>query len=76
MNRHDTDPVSLAFGLIFAAFVGWWLLLRWVTVAAPGPGWFAAAALLIFGALGILTTAGPWRHRKVNDPKQNQDDRP
>jgi hypothetical protein len=68
MNRHGTDGVSLAFGLVFATFVGWWLLLRLVTVAAPGAGWVVAAALLVFGALGVVTTLASWRNRKAADP--------
>ena len=67
MNRHGTDGVSLAFGLIFAAFVAWWLLFRLVTVAAPGAGWVLAAALLVFGALGVVTTLTSWRNRKPDD---------
>jgi hypothetical protein len=67
MNRHDTDAVSLVFGVIFAAFVGWWLLLRWVTVDEPGPGWFLAGALLVLGALGILSTVRSARSRKPVD---------
>lgn len=64
MNRHDTDTVSLVFGLIFAGFVGWWLVLQLVTTAAPGPGWFLAVALLVFGALGVASTVRSWRSRR------------
>ena len=56
MNKHDTDAVSLTFGLVFLALVGWWLLVRWVTVEPPGFGWFAAAALILVGATGMLAT--------------------
>jgi len=74
MNRHDTDAVSLAFGLVFAALVGWWLLLRWITITPPAPGWFVAVALLVFGALGIVVTAvGSWRHRNAIDSTDHPD---
>jgi hypothetical protein len=63
MKRHDTDVVSLVFGIIFAAVTGWWLLLRWMGTAAPRGGWFVAAALLVFGALGIITTLNSRRVR-------------
>jgi len=69
MNRHDTDLVSLVSGLVFATLVGWWLLLRWISVGPPGPGWYVAVALLVLGALGILTTLGSWRCRKAADPQ-------
>ncbi len=72
MNRHDTDPVSLVSGLVFAAFFGWWLLLRWIRVASPGPGWYVAAALLVLGALGILTTLGSSRRHKDADPQPDE----
>jgi TRAP-type C4-dicarboxylate transport system permease small subunit len=74
MNRHDTDAVSLAFGLVFAAFVGWWLLLRWTTITAPGPGWFVAVAMVVFGALGLIVTAvGLWRHRTASTRSDHRD---
>jgi hypothetical protein len=67
MNRHDTDVVSLVFGIVFAAVVGWWLLLRWVSLAAPGGGWFIAAALIVFGVAGIVANIRRWRHREAED---------
>jgi hypothetical protein len=72
MNRHDTDALSLAFGSGFLALVCWWLLSRWVNATAPGPGWFLAGALLLFGALGIVTTLRPQRGRKTVDPPRDQ----
>ena len=68
MNRHDTDTVSLVFGILFAAFVGWWLLARWVDIAAPGPGWFIAVALIALGVAGIVVNLGSWRRRNASDP--------
>jgi hypothetical protein len=67
MNRHDLDAVSLVFGLVFFVFVGWWLLMRWVAIEAPGAGWFAAAALLVFGALGVIATLTSGRGRGAAD---------
>ena len=72
MKRHDTDVVSLAFGLIFATVVGWWLLMRWVAVASPSPGWFIAAILLALGALGIFTTILSWRHHETDQQTRDQ----
>ena len=56
MKRHDIDLLSLTFGLVFTAVVGWWLLAKWASGAVPGAGWFIAAALIVFGTVGILTT--------------------
>jgi hypothetical protein len=51
MKRHRTDPVSLVFGLLFAAVAAWWLL--------PGQkvdvGWFVIGVLGILGAVGVVS---------------------
>jgi len=70
MNRHDTDVLSLTFGLVFAAVVGGWLLLRWVSVAALHAGWLLASVLIILGVLGILTTVCSSRHREPDHTDQ------
>lgn len=54
MKTHRTDGLSLAFGLIFVAAVGWWFFGRTVDIALPQLGWLVAAALIIFGVLGLL----------------------
>jgi putative Mn2+ efflux pump MntP len=54
MNRHDTDAVSLAFGIIFVGVAAWWLLDRVVDLWAPSAGWFAAGLLLLLGAIGLV----------------------
>ncbi len=66
MNRHDTDTVSLVFGILFAAFVGWWLLLRWVSIAAPGAGWFFATLLVALGVAGLVANVGSWRRHRTD----------
>jgi len=67
MNRHDTDVVSLVFGIIFAAVVGWWLLLRTVSFTAPGAGWLIATALLALGAAGIVANISRWHHHQAEN---------
>lgn len=54
MSRHDIDAVSVAFGVTFLAFVGWWLLTRWIDFTAPSFGWFVGAAFIALGALGAF----------------------
>jgi uncharacterized membrane protein HdeD (DUF308 family) len=72
MNRHDTDVVSLAFGIIFAAVTGWWLLVRWAGAEASAAGWFLAAALIVFGAVGVVTTVRSARRRDTGDAGPEQ----
>jgi len=72
MNRHDTDTVSLVFGILFAAFVGWWLLVRWVSITAPGPGWFLAVTLVALGIAGIVANVGSWRRHRA-DPRRDSE---
>lgn len=72
MNRHAVDTVSLVSVLVFAAIVGWWLLLQLATVTAPGPGWIAAAALLAAGAAGTATTIASVRNRRAVDAGRDQ----
>jgi hypothetical protein len=71
MNRHDTDTVSLVFGILFAAFVGWWLLVRWVSITAPGPGWFLAVSLVALGVAGIVANVGWWRRDRIDPPRDS-----
>jgi hypothetical protein len=57
MKRHSTDPVSLAFGLIFAGIAGWWLIGRYILdvhVNIPNLGLIMAAALIVLGLLGVV----------------------
>ena len=57
MSKHDTDAVSLAFGSVFLAAVGWWLLTRMIDVDMPAVGWFFAGGLVVVGLLGLAMTA-------------------
>ncbi|GAA1815992.1 hypothetical protein HC028_09995 [Planosporangium flavigriseum] len=54
MKSHRTDGLSLAFGLVFLAAVGWWFFGGTVDVALPQLGWLLAAVLIIFGVLGLV----------------------
>jgi len=54
MRPHRMDGVSLSFGLIFLAVVGWWAISQVPTVRLPNAGWLIAGALILFGVAGLL----------------------
>jgi thiol:disulfide interchange protein len=54
IKTHRTDRVSLAFGLVFLATVAWWLVGRNFSIDLPAAGWLVAAALIVFGVLGLV----------------------
>jgi len=58
MKRHNTDVVSLVFGVLFIAIAGWWLLRRYIDVNwnVPNLGWIAAGALILLGLLGVVAS--------------------
>jgi hypothetical protein len=61
MSRHETDQVSLAFGVLFLAAVAWWLVVRSFEIDLPPAGWFLAAAMLTAGVLGLVAALRPHR---------------
>ena len=54
MKPHRTDGISLSFGLIFLLVALWWAVSRVVDVHLPASGWLVAAALIVFGVIGLL----------------------
>ncbi|WP_030436590.1 phage holin family protein [Actinoplanes subtropicus] len=54
MKPHRTDGVSLSFGLIFLLVALWWAVSRVVDLHLPALGWLVAAALIVFGVIGLL----------------------
>lgn len=54
MRPHRTDPVSLAFGLLFLGIAGWWGLTRFVHVGIEPGGWIIAVILLVMGTVGLV----------------------
>lgn len=53
MKRHRTDAVSLIFALVFLGIAAWWLVARNFDLTLAAVGWFVAAALILFGVLGL-----------------------
>ena len=75
MKAHRTDGLSLAFGLVFLAAVGWWFFGRTVDIGVAKLGWFLAGALIVFGAVGLLGALRSDRGRRGrNDPDLTDDD--
>jgi hypothetical protein len=58
MKRHETDIVSLIFGVIFTSVVGWWVVGRFFNarVDIPNAGWLAATTLILIGLLGVIAS--------------------
>ncbi|MGC9666690.1 hypothetical protein ACNTMW_09055 [Planosporangium sp. 12N6] len=69
MKAHRTDGLSLTFGLVFLAAVGWWFFGRTVDLALPQLGWLVAAALIVFGVLGLVGAlrSDPGRRSRTDD---------
>jgi hypothetical protein len=78
MKAHRTDGLSLAFGLIFLAAVGWWFFGRTVDIALPHLGWLVAAALIVFGALGLFGAlrSDSGRRARGNDATPQDENEP
>jgi hypothetical protein len=68
IHKHPTDALSLVAGVVFLAAVAWWLFGSAVSVPLPGLGWMVAAALIVFGILGLLgALRGDRRNRESDD---------
>lgn len=63
MNKHATDAVSLAFGVVFLALVAWWLMIRLVEATLPTFGWFLGGVLVLLGGLGVYLSLRGTRGR-------------
>jgi hypothetical protein len=66
MNRHEVDAISLAFGTLFLAVVGWWLLVRSIDIDPPSIGWFVAGGLIVAGVLGLVAAVLPRRRQPTS----------
>lgn len=69
MKLHRTDGVSLTFAVLFAFVVASWILSYVVDLDLPTAGWLVAAALIFFGALGLVGTLRTGRHPQTEQSK-------
>lgn len=68
MKQHQSDLVSLTFGIFFLCVIVFWVLRVVADMSLPQPGWTLAAALIFFGVLGLVKT---WRNGR-NDSKAEE----
>lgn len=60
MNKHELDPLSLAFGTLFLAIACLWLVVK-TTEMSVSAGWIFAAALVLIGSAGVYSAVRPRR---------------
>jgi hypothetical protein len=74
MKRHDTDVVSLMFGIVFCAITAWYFVTTYagVHVDIPNGGWFVAAALILLGLIGVGASLRHNSH-EVRDHEEPRD---
>ena len=72
MSRRRPDMAALVFGLVFLAAAVWWLLNNSFVLDLPSVGWIVALALIVVGALGIVSVV---RGDRGRDRDQRRDDR-
>jgi len=56
MKRHSLDVLSLVFGLIFLGIAGSWIIRTNWDLNLPDAGLYIAAALIVAGLFGIVST--------------------
>jgi uncharacterized membrane protein YccC len=56
MDRHDLDPVALAFGALFTVLGLAYAIGRWTWLDVQG-GWALAVLLVVLGLVGVVTAA-------------------
>jgi hypothetical protein len=65
VQRHDVDPVSLTFGLIFLGIANAWLMVETGAAEIDGLRWFFPVLLLGAGAAGVVSSLLRGRRSRV-----------
>jgi len=63
MKRHETDALSLGFGVAFLIFAAWAQLLASIEADLRTFGWLVAGGLILCGLLGLFATLRSQRSR-------------
>ena len=61
MNRHETDVLSLVFGLAFLVVAATWIVAKVVDISWLSIGWFFAGGMVLIGLLGVYSAIRPSR---------------
>lgn len=56
MGKHQVDPVSLTFGLIFLGIANAWVMVETGAAEVEGLRWFFPVLLLGAGAAGMVSS--------------------
>lgn len=56
MRRHETDVMSLVFGLVFLGIAGLWALVRYDVLSLPDASLAGPAVLVAAGLVGVVAT--------------------
>ncbi|HKG50848.1 MAG TPA: hypothetical protein VKB14_10435 [Actinomycetales bacterium] len=56
MRRHETDVMSLVFGLVFLGVAALWALVQSEVLSLPDASVFGPAVLVVAGLVGIVVT--------------------
>lgn len=68
MKRHDTDVVSLMFGLLFLGVSAMWPLVHYDVLGLPGLGVAAPILLVSVGLAGLVASLNRIRRADRNKP--------
>lgn len=68
MRRHETDGVSLVFGVIFCGIAGLWALVAGDVIGSAGLRVAVPVVLIVAGLSGLGSTLAVGRRRKVAAP--------
>ncbi len=72
MKAHRTDPLSLAFGMLFLLVSLAFLANRWLDVELPDMGIFVAIGVALLGMVIAVTALVPHRKPKVDEEEPVQ----
>jgi len=64
MNRHETDVLSLVFGVAFLVVAAVWVVAKVIDISWFSIGWLFAGAMVVIGLLGLLSAFRPGHRRQ------------